>query len=116
MEDDRWPVDWLRAGLPLLVLAALSRGEAHGYALLQRLRDSGLTDIRGSTVYPLLTRQQQLGRLGSRWEHASAGPAKKVFFLTDEGRVELARIGREWRRFARLVESATADPAEQEQT
>jgi PadR family transcriptional regulator PadR len=106
----------MRAGLPLLVLGALAEGEAHGYALLQRLRDAGLVGVRGSTIYPLLSRQHELGRLGSRWEHEGAGPAKKVFFLTPEGRDQLADMTQDWRDFTRLVDAFTGQGPEREQS
>ena len=116
MDAGNWPSDWLRAGLPLLVLGVLAEGDVHGYALLQRLRDLGLVDIRGSTVYPLLSRQHELGRLGSRWEHDGPGPAKKVFFLTPEGRAELAEMAEDWRDFTDLVARTTGRGAEREQS
>ena len=116
MDDGNWPPDWMRAGLPLLVLAALADGEAHGYALLQRLRGLGLAGVRGSTIYPLLSRQYELGRLGSRWEHEGAGPAKKVFFLTPEGRTELAEMAQGWREFTSLVDTVIDQGTEEEQS
>lgn len=113
MDSPGLPTDWTRAVLPIVVLAALARGEAHGYALRQILHEEGLENVTGSTLYPLLARQQELGRLGFRWEHDGSGPARKVFFLTGDGRDALCQLKVDWSRLVAVVESSLAsDPTE----
>ena len=51
-------------GAPLLdacVLAALSRGDAYGYSLTQRMKQ--VVELSESTLYPVLRRLQQGGCL-----------------------------------------------------
>jgi PadR family transcriptional regulator, regulatory protein PadR len=108
VDDERWPSDWIRAALPLAVLTVLHRGDAHGYALVQRLRVLGLGSLRGSTVYPLLTRQEELGRVEHRWEPDSGGPPRKVFSITDAGRRDLVRLAEDWSGLNTVITSAVA--------
>lgn len=107
MDLDEWPSDWLRAVLPLMSLAILATAPAHGYAMLQTLDSMGLGSVKGSALYPLLARQQERGHVDHRWETGAPGPARKVFFLTDQGRHELERLAHAWRRLDTIVVSVT---------
>ena len=104
MADEEWPSDWLRAVLTMAVLSSLADQDSHGYAILQRLREQGLGEIKGSTLYPLLARQQEAEVVDHRWEHEGSGPARKVFHLTDKGRAEVETLTSRWRAFDRVVE------------
>lgn len=106
MAAERWSSDWIRAALPLVVLSVLQRGEAHGYALLQSLRDLGLGSLRGSTLYPLLARQEELGRVEHRWEPDSGGPPRKVFSITEAGRRDLEVLSEDWAGLNAIVTAA----------
>ena len=108
MEAERWPSDWIRAALPLVVLSVLHRGPAHGYALLQALRALGLGSLRGSTLYPLLARQEELGRVEHRWEPDSGGPPRKVFSITATGRRDLALLSGDWSELNQIVTTTVA--------
>ncbi|WP_432535555.1 PadR family transcriptional regulator [Kineococcus arenarius] len=106
MEGERWASDWIRAALPLVVLSVLHRGEAHGYVLLQSLRSLGLGSLRGSTLYPLLARQEELGRVEHRWEPDSGGPPRKVFAITQVGRRDLVTLSEDWAGLNTIVTAA----------
>jgi PadR family transcriptional regulator PadR len=95
---------WLRGVLDLAVLALLSEsGENYGYALLQRLDQAGLPDMKAGTLYPLLTRLTSDGLLLAEWRAGEGGPGRKFFRLTDEGRTALAVQGPEWAAFAKTA-------------
>jgi PadR family transcriptional regulator len=53
----------LKGHLDLLLLATVGAGPAHGYAILERLRDrsGGTFDLAEGTVYPALHRLEQAG-------------------------------------------------------
>src|SRR2546428_10878558 len=59
-----------RGQLDLLLLSAVSSGPAHGYRVIERLREQseGAFDLREGTVYPALHRLERGGLLESRWE------------------------------------------------
>lgn len=93
----------MRAALTMAVLALLAEGDRHGYSLLQGLRERGLGEVKGGTLYPLLARQQEANLVDHRWEHEGSGPARKVFQLTDAGRAELAGLRSEWHEFTSVM-------------
>ena len=91
--------------LDLLLLAVLARGPAHGYALIEALRDrsEGSFDVPEGTVYPALHRLEQAGAVASRWSEAG-GRRRRVYRLTRRGRRVLQDERRGWRDFVRAVE------------
>jgi PadR family transcriptional regulator PadR len=84
-----------------LMLAALSHGPAHGYAIIELLRaeSNGALDLPEGTVYPALHRMEHAGLVRSRWAR-EAGRRRRVYQVTPEGRRELDRQRGEWRQFA----------------
>lgn len=95
---------WLRGVLDLAVLALLAEsGEDYGYTLLQRLTKAGLPDMKAGTLYPLLNRLAAEGLLRADWRAGAAGPGRKFFVLTDEGRSALRTLGPQWTEFAKNV-------------
>jgi PadR family transcriptional regulator, regulatory protein PadR len=98
-------MDVVRGHLDLLLLSALEAGPAHGYALIERLREqsNGALDFPEGTIYPALHRLERRGTLKSAWNEAAAR-RRRVYELTSRGRAELARQRVAWRDFARAVE------------
>lgn len=74
-----------RALVPVLSLALLADAPRHGYALITRLRQAGVTGANGGTVYPLLRALEEDGLVSSSWDVEGPGPARKVFHLTTAG-------------------------------
>jgi PadR family transcriptional regulator, regulatory protein PadR len=92
--------------LDLLLLAALSDGPAHGYAVIERVRlrtDAEIELLEGS-VYPALHRLEADGLVASRWVVATPR-RKREYQITRRGRAMLSQHIREWRRVARAVDS-----------
>ncbi|MEV0693380.1 PadR family transcriptional regulator [Streptomyces sp. NPDC050388] len=103
---------WLRAVLPLCLLATLERGESYGYALLQQLEESGLGTVKGAVLYPALTRLADDGAVEVRWAPGEGGPGRKYYRLTDAGRDRLARERQAWQEFRTAVDTVAAFPAD----
>lgn len=99
MDEVRWPGEWLRGVLALCVLAVVAEGETYGYAVAQRLQAAGLGVIKGGTLYPVLARLEEDGLLTSSWREGDAGPGRKYFTVTTEGRTELGRRAEQWTTF-----------------
>lgn len=78
---------------PFLLLLLCER-PTHGYELLERLRGLGLdyTDQEIGYVYRTLRAMEKEGLIGSEWDTAGAGPAKRVYTITPQG---VAMLG-EW--------------------
>jgi PadR family transcriptional regulator, regulatory protein PadR len=92
-----------------VVLAVLSAGPLHGYAVIEELkaRSGGELDLPEGTVYPALHRLERRGLLKSSWSKPE-GRRRRVYRLTATGRRELETRTREWRTFARVVDGVLA--------
>jgi DNA-binding PadR family transcriptional regulator len=77
-----------RGGIRIVILDALERGPRHGYDIIQEIgeRTGGLWQPSPGSVYPTL---QQLEDEGLVVAEAAAG--RRVYQLTESGRVEAAR-------------------------
>jgi PadR family transcriptional regulator PadR len=98
-----------RGQLDLLLLSAVSSGPAHGYRVIERLRErsEGAFDLREGTVYPALHRLERDGLLESRWAD-DAPRRRRVYALTSRGRGALELKRREWSSFAGAVQAVIA--------
>ena len=98
----------LKGHLDLLILAALRAEPAHGYRVVELLRErsDGLFEL-GETVYPALHRLEKLGLLRSSWDSAS-GRKRRVYRLTARGEAALVEKRREWSAFSDAVRAAVA--------
>jgi len=94
----------LKGHLDLLLLAILSEKGAHGYALIESLRQrsGGLFDLPEGTIYPALHRLEAQGLLKSRWQEV-APRRRKVYQLTIKGQQSLAKRQVEWNAFSKAV-------------
>jgi DNA-binding PadR family transcriptional regulator len=100
------PVEQIRGNLDMMLLAILSDGPAHGYAVLQQLRDRSATvfDLPEGTIYPALHRLEKAGLLASDWDDAS-GRKRRVYAVTKRGRSVLEAKQAEWAGFVQAVEA-----------
>lgn len=78
----------------ILTLLALSDKPLHGYIIVQKAAYSPMfggkkPDATG--IYRALKRMEQAGLVESHWETPEEGSAKRLFELTDKGRVCLRR-------------------------
>ena len=96
----------LKGHLDGLLLAALTAGPAHGYVIIESLRQAsgGAFDLPEGTVYPALHRLEQGGLIKSRWSRAS-GRRRRVYGLTAKGRRVLDDRRGEWRQFAGAMDA-----------
>ncbi|MGI9033250.1 MAG: PadR family transcriptional regulator [Acidimicrobiales bacterium] len=80
-EQGGLPRNYLRASLLLLI----AESPAHGYDLLEQIKELGLANVDPGGLYRALRVMEQDGLVASWWEHSSAGPARRSYCLTDEG-------------------------------
>jgi len=71
------------------VLLAVSLQRGHGYWIEEYLRGVGLFGLEMSTLYRTLRHLERDGLLSSTWEPGPAGPARRMYSLTDAGRAWL---------------------------
>lgn len=83
---DNWTVQVRKGLLELCILNALVDEERYGYDLVKTLVEVHGLGVTEGTIYPLLSRLRVAGLIASRLEESSAGPARKYYALTREGR------------------------------
>ena len=113
MISDRWPAEWLRGVLAVTVLAVIAEGETYGYLIAQRLEEAGLGQIKGGTLYPLLSRHESNGLVTSTWREGDGGPGRKFYRITPEGNRELERLRKDWAAFATITASLIGSRVEE---
>jgi PadR family transcriptional regulator PadR len=98
--------DAVRGHLDGLMLAVLASGPAHGYALIELLRErsGGFFELSEGSVYPALHRLERTGLVESGWSE-TGGRRRRVYELTARGRRAVAERRREWRSFATAVDA-----------
>src|SRR3954470_17923252 len=99
----------VRGHLDLLLLAVLSGGARHGYAVITELRarSEGEFDLPEGTVYPALHKLEEAGLVASEWSTVD-GRRRRLYVITDQGRTALTAHRREWRLFVRGMEAVLA--------
>ncbi|MFN2227773.1 MAG: helix-turn-helix transcriptional regulator [Anaerolineae bacterium] len=78
----RRPVRFLEPALLLL----LHHGPGHGYTLIDKLAEFGLSDVDPSAVYRVLRDMEDRGWVTSAWqEEQTQGPPRRVYRLAAQG-------------------------------
>jgi DNA-binding PadR family transcriptional regulator len=95
----------LKGHLDPLVLAILEGGPAHGYAIIELLRErsGGVFDLAEGTIYPALHRLERRGAVTSRRE-VIEGRERRVYRLSTSGRAALRARRTDWTLFAAAVD------------
>ncbi len=103
----------LKGHLDMIVLAALSAGPLHGYAVIQEIRhrSRGAFELPEGTIYPVLHRLEQEDLLTSRWKTGETGRERRVYSLTKQGSRALADHRIIWKRFTNAIGGLFGEPA-----
>ena len=94
----------LKGNLDLLLLTIVKERPAHGYAVIEELRQrsQGAFDLPEGTVYPALHRMERAGLLTSRWVD-DVRRRRRVYQVSSLGFEALRAKKGEWRAFARSI-------------
>ena len=98
-----------RGDVSALILAVLSEGALHGYAIAREVerRSENALALREGSLYPTLRDLETNGFIVGAWDDAATPtgtPARKTYKLTAAGQNELARKAREWQIYARALD------------
>jgi PadR family transcriptional regulator PadR len=94
-----------RGSLEFCVLALLADEERYGFDIVRTLGAiDGMVTGEG-TLYPLLSRLKKAGHVSTTWRESDAGPPRKYYGITPDGRRALADFIVEWRRFTAAVDA-----------
>ena len=74
----------LRGMIQPRLLLSLAQQKSHGYELMEILSQEGDAPDPG-TLYRTLRSLEEDGLVSSSWDTSNAGPARRVYVLTDQG-------------------------------
>jgi PadR family transcriptional regulator len=103
------PAETLKGHVDLLLLSVLEDRPAHGYGLVEALRErsDGAFDLAEGTVYPALYRLERQGLVKSGWE-AGRTRRRRVYRLTSQGAAALERERGVWREYVRAMQAVVS--------
>jgi DNA-binding PadR family transcriptional regulator len=83
--------DLVAASATPLILSVLLAGESYGYDIIRQVRtlSGDRLDWSEGMIYPALRRLEQKGLLESRWVESEAGPRRKYYSITKQGKAAL---------------------------
>ena len=95
----------IRKGLlEFLVLKIISAQKVYAADILKQLAATEFSTQEG-TLYPLLSKMRREGLLDYEWKESEAGPPRKYYQLTDEGRRQLRETDDYWRKISDTIRS-----------
>lgn len=80
------PRNWL---VPVMLLS-LREWNSYGYELMERVAAFGFESMNPGTMYRTLRHMEENGTVKSQWETSGAGPARRMYSITDAGEAYLA--------------------------
>ena len=107
------PAELSRGVVEHCVLALVTDGEAYAFDIVRTLGARGLVTSEG-TIYPLLARLRRDGLVTTDWRESDAGPPRRYYRITNEGRRALAGFAADWAALRDAVDgllSPTTDRA-----
>jgi DNA-binding PadR family transcriptional regulator len=110
--DGGWGRELRKGLLDLALLSHLARGEAHGYALIAALKDTGIMGPSGAeaTVYQALQRLAKAGLATSEWTTPETdGRPRKMYRITPRGRAARKAMDAEWTDVRTAVDKLLED-------
>jgi len=76
------------------LLLLLQGKTAHGYNLIENLKEFDFTGVDPSVVYRNLRQMEKWGLVTSSWDTEGSGPSRRVYEITPEGE-EFLRLSTE---------------------
>ena len=95
----------LHGVLDMCLLSFINEEASYGYEMVRKLRERGLDLASEGSIYPLLSRLQKQGIIEGYLVQSSAGPARKYYRMSDEGRKVLKLWLSDWSQFRNSVDA-----------
>lgn len=89
----------------MCLLSLIEEEATYGYEMVDKLRQRGLDLASEGSIYPLLSRLQKQGIIEGYLVQSPAGPARKYYRMSEEGREILDVWRQEWREFSSAVDA-----------
>ena len=99
--------------LALLAVVGAAAEPMYGYQIAKRLADVGDGVLAGkqSALYPVLRNLEAAGLLASHVEPSVAGPPRRYYRITDDGRAVLPQWTAAWRATRDSLDSVLQGPS-----
>ena len=82
---EAWSKNWL---VPV-VLLMLREWSSYGYELMEKMAQFGLAAMNAGSFYRTLRQMEKDGMVKSSWDTSEAGPARRVYSITEAGEAYL---------------------------
>lgn len=99
-ESADWIAQLRRGVLELCILRLLARAPNYGYEIVSSLERYPSLASNENTIYPLLRRLRHDGALEMFTRDSPAGPARRYYRCTREGKRRLDQLERDWTAMA----------------
>ena len=94
----------IRKGLlEFLILKIIAADKVYVADMLKKLAETEFATQEG-TLYPLLSRMRREGLLQYEWQESDAGPPRKYYELTAQGRAELDELNDYWKEINKTIQ------------
>jgi PadR family transcriptional regulator, regulatory protein PadR len=93
--------------LEYCILCIIGKNECYASDIIDQMKEAKLIVVEG-TLYPLLTRLKNAGLLNYKWEESKAGPPRKYYSLTEEGKTFLNALSDTWKELNHAVTNITS--------
>ncbi len=104
--ETRNPLTELRRGvLEHCVLAVVRDRESYAFDIVRELASAGELVTSEGTIYPLLSRLRRDHLVTTTWRESGAGPPRRYYLITDEGRRALDAFAGDWTHFRDAVDA-----------
>lgn len=94
----------LKGVLEGCILSIIDKGKVYGYELSSKLQQLGLQDVSEGSIYPILLRLQKTGLIQGEMRNSPAGPKRKYYSLTNDGKTALEQFILEWESLKKPVD------------
>src|SRR5262245_54363453 len=96
---------FINAGPSMMVLAMLREHGRYGYDIARELErmTNGRLIFQQGTLYPLLHKLVKQELIQGIWEHPEGERARRIYVLTDKGRMEADKQIEAWTEYANAV-------------
>jgi PadR family transcriptional regulator PadR len=98
---EAWSKNWL---VPVLLLM-LREWSSYGYELMEKMTTFGLSAMNPGTFYRTLRQMEKDGMVCSNWDTTEAGPARRVYSITDTGEAYLKYWAESLNQYQKMMET-----------
>jgi PadR family transcriptional regulator PadR len=93
----------IRKGLlEFVVLKIVGAQSVYVPDILRRLAETEFATQEG-TLYPLLSKMRREGLVQYEWQESDAGPPRKYYRLTQDGKSQLATLDQYWKQLNKTL-------------